>query len=91
MWNFCTRTKPVARKRHSCDATKILSDYYTDYVDFVSECERLILSDALVNPYIEIGQQYCCIRGFDSGSPSVFRYRLDVGEIFDRYDLWPDD
>lgn len=90
MWDFCTVSKPIARKEYQCEASYFITDRGDPSIFSREEVEAVKRSRDDHNR-INIGDRYFKITGRDDGEFTVFRARLENHAICEKYDLYPDE
>ena len=86
-WDFCTETRPVARKNHHCDAAVWLCECIGRGDLSFTEL-RVIAKAKRENWQIVKGTKYLKVSGKYEGEMSVFKARFDLNQICLDHDLY---
>jgi len=89
-WDVYTKTKPFARKTYQCDASGFVYEMLAE-IEWTADEKLMIDAMCADDMKIKKGQQYLQIKGLWDGDWQTFRGRLDMVNLCDKYDLWPEE
>ena len=90
-WSLITETMPIARKDYPCEGAEwIARAAYPDSEYDADDLAVIKQAKAEGNKILK-GTKYIHIKGIFDGEWSVFRARIDLHNICEKYGCYPDD
>ena len=89
MWKVCEVTNPVASREYQCEASEWIDNTIGwDESEFEPKDVETISKARADGFKILKGTKYIKVSGIFEGEPAVFRARIDIDDICNRYELY---